>query len=649
LPSFSPSFKWAFGYSMRAVKRGDSLRKVGFLSTFNSFAWRALCNKMYFWLYKRMKVNLIRFKKPLLNVTLSLKPFFLFYKPIFMKNKVISAVSSAFILVALLAAPLVRAESTGSGYNDPIITDRHAFSAELVDGSVVMSWTPYAPAGFTYYKVIRSIDNPNPVYPDDGYIAYSGAANYSSYTDTNPYKGVSYYRVCTIVKPDRYCSPVVTIDNSAAATTTTTPVTTSSQATDSNGYYPKTVYNAFNFSAVLSDGKVKMSWTPYAPSGFNYYKVVRSTTNSDPVYPDDGYILANGDPDFSSYTDTNVKVGTSYYRICSIAKPYRYCSPVATIYSESGSAATSEEKATTATSSITPAVLTLKAAMGETGVDLDWSVDGTTPKGVKVAISTVNTTPTYPVMSGDSYRYLSDPNVRSYTDIRVIPGKTYHYRVCQYNGAGTCITYSNAVSVTIPETFDADAVKEASLAANKVTAQAKDTFSDSGQHLYKAAISYLREANVVEGYDDGTFRPDNTINRAEFMKIVIAAKYNWEYINLSRSGNCFTDVGSEWFAPYICMAKNEGIVGGYPDGSFGPSRNISFVEAAKILAEVYGLELTKGDNWYEGYVKALQENNYIPGTVSTLEKPITRAEMAELIWRIKMQKRDQSHSTLINQ
>ena len=112
-------------------------------------------------------------------------------------------------------------------------------------------------------------------------------------------------------------------------------------------------------------------------------------------------------------------------------------------------------------------------------------------------------------------------------------------------------------------------------------------------HLYKTAIDYLKEQAVVQGYNDGTFRPDNTINRAEFMKIVIGAKYSQDYIGVSSAWNCFSDVHTEWFAPYICIAKDEGIVSGYPDGAFRPSQNISFVEAAKILAEVYGLDFTE--------------------------------------------------------
>ena len=100
----------------------------------------------------------------------------------------------------------------------------------------------------------------------------------------------------------------------------------------------------------------------------------------------------------------------------------------------------------------------------------------------------------------------------------------------------------------------------------------------------------------------------------------------------------------------LCMrCQNKGIVSGYPDGTFKPANNINFVEAAKILAEAYSLDTTSGGTWYEGYVKALQSDNYIPPTINRLDKPVSRAEMAELIWRIKEQKKDKSSIELIHE
>jgi len=288
--------------------------------------------------------------------------------------------------------------------------------------------------------------------------------------------------------------------------------------------------------------------------------------------------------------------------------------------------------------------------MASEGIQLTWTTDGESPKGFKLAISTVNENPTYPVMSGDSYKYFTDPSKRSCTEVKIQAGETYHYRVCQYDGAGVCLSYSNAVSVTVPNDFVSTYTYEKPTTTTIVkttTTAYTGEFTDVSTNAYADAIDYLKDKAIVSGYADGTFKPDNPINRAEFMKIVMGAKFSAD-LSAGVEQYCFFDVHDAWYAPYVCLGKIKGIVGGYPDGTFKPAQYISFVEAAKILAETYGLEITSGGVWYEGYVKALQEDNYIPSTVGTLTKNITRAEMAELIWRIKEQKKDQASTTLIS-
>ena len=151
-------------------------------------------------------------------------------------------------------------------------------------------------------------------------------------------------------------------------------------------------------------------------------------------------------------------------------------------------------------------------------------------------------------------------------------------------------------------------------------------------HDYYDAISYLQEEGTVEGYDDETYRPDNIINRAEFTKITLI-----ERGETPEGGNCFPDVTDQWFAPYVCKAKDLGLVQGYPDGTFKPERPINFVESGKVVTE--GLELAKDDllneAWYEKYVKALEEEAAIPQTVGTFDHYINRGEMAEIIWRVQ--------------
>lgn len=170
-------------------------------------------------------------------------------------------------------------------------------------------------------------------------------------------------------------------------------------------------------------------------------------------------------------------------------------------------------------------------------------------------------------------------------------------------------------------------------------------FSDvrPGVTPYATAIEALKGRGVLSGYSDGTYRPSLTVNRAEFLKIILESRGG-----TFAGADCFPDVRDEWFAPYVCAAKGEDIVDGYPDGTFKPEKTISFVEAAKILALAYGQDVQNAGDWYTGYAKALESSKAIPRSITGLEKPLTRGEMAEMMWRLTEGKTDQPAKAYMN-
>lgn len=170
------------------------------------------------------------------------------------------------------------------------------------------------------------------------------------------------------------------------------------------------------------------------------------------------------------------------------------------------------------------------------------------------------------------------------------------------------------------------------------------SFEDvSSSDPYYEATNYLKKNGVVRGYDYGDlqyFKPNNEINRAEFLKIVIEAKYD----DIS-GNNCYPDVKEEWFAPYICKATDLGIVNGYDDGYFRPADNINFVEASKIIANTFALSVSDTDDeWFKPYVISLEEKNAIPESIGSFSKNLKRADMAEIIYRLMANVTD-SYST----
>ncbi|MBU1935459.1 S-layer homology domain-containing protein, partial [Patescibacteria group bacterium] len=79
-------------------------------------------------------------------------------------------------------------------------------------------------------------------------------------------------------------------------------------------------------------------------------------------------------------------------------------------------------------------------------------------------------------------------------------------------------------------------------------------FSDvSRAHSYYVSITYLNEVGVLGGYSDGTFKPENTINRAEVLKVILSGAGIQPAETFEQ---LFPDVNADhWFAPYVLKAK----------------------------------------------------------------------------------------------
>ena len=112
-------------------------------------------------------------------------------------------------------------------------------------------------------------------------------------------------------------------------------------------------------------------------------------------------------------------------------------------------------------------------------------------------------------------------------------------------------------------------------------------FSDvSASDWYGTTVATLSKMGIVKGYEDGTFRPNAPITRAEFA--AIATRF-FEETGAEYEPGTFTDVsGDEWFAGAIQDAVNLGLIGGYEDGSVRPNNNITRAEACAIVNRTLG-------------------------------------------------------------
>lgn len=98
---------------------------------------------------------------------------------------------------------------------------------------------------------------------------------------------------------------------------------------------------------------------------------------------------------------------------------------------------------------------------------------------------------------------------------------------------------------------------------------------------YNSAVSTLTNAGILAGYEDGTFRPNAPITRAEFA--TIAARF---YHAPEVTGDAFPDISGSWARVYINRAAALGLVSGYPDGTFRPNTEITRAEVMEIINNV---------------------------------------------------------------
>jgi hypothetical protein len=117
-------------------------------------------------------------------------------------------------------------------------------------------------------------------------------------------------------------------------------------------------------------------------------------------------------------------------------------------------------------------------------------------------------------------------------------------------------------------------------------------------HFAAAAIAKAQELGWVKGYSDGTFHPNQLINRAEALKIILLSTFSEGEIVGMGGGDVsmFTDIdATAWYSDYVAYGVSKGFISGYknadgtPNGLFGPGKNITRAETAKITVNTLGL------------------------------------------------------------
>lgn len=160
---------------------------------------------------------------------------------------------------------------------------------------------------------------------------------------------------------------------------------------------------------------------------------------------------------------------------------------------------------------------------------------------------------------------------------------------------------------------------------------------------YKNAIITLTKLGVINGYEDGTFRPDHTITRAEFTAIITRV-LGADEVQIEPTE--FTDIADHWARYNIKTAYDRGIINGMGDGTFQPEQSVTYEQALKMVVCTlgYGTSAEASGGWPTGYLQqadALKLTKTVSGVKST--EPAPRGVIAQVVYNaleIKMQEQN---------
>ncbi len=156
-------------------------------------------------------------------------------------------------------------------------------------------------------------------------------------------------------------------------------------------------------------------------------------------------------------------------------------------------------------------------------------------------------------------------------------------------------------------------------------------FTDIDDSDLQETVSELSKFNIINGYEDGSFKPNNNITRAEFSKIICTAGI---YDMIIENPNTFTDVPiTHWATDYIYTAKNVGIINGTSETTFEPEAYITYEQAIKMVVAALGYndEAAEKGGYPDGYIAIANELGILSGIQFVKTDYATRADIARIV------------------
>ena len=160
------------------------------------------------------------------------------------------------------------------------------------------------------------------------------------------------------------------------------------------------------------------------------------------------------------------------------------------------------------------------------------------------------------------------------------------------------------------------------------------TFPDVADTDFEDEVNRLVALGIVDGYPDGTYKPEGLVTRAEFAKIVVTATGVGAAAEYAKGATKFTDVAADhWAAGYINVATDLGIIQGYGDGRFGPEDQVTYAQAITMIVRALGYEpaaQAKG-GYPGGYLAIAAEKEITDGVTVLANVAANRGDIAIMV------------------
>ncbi len=163
-------------------------------------------------------------------------------------------------------------------------------------------------------------------------------------------------------------------------------------------------------------------------------------------------------------------------------------------------------------------------------------------------------------------------------------------------------------------------------------------------------LGLLSELGIMSGDPDGNMRLDDYVSRAEFVKVAVAASSFKNSVATNLAISPFPDVTyKHWAAPYVRVGVTNGIVTGYPDGTFKPDDTVLYEEAITIMLKVLGYENSDfGAAWPSGQIGLADNLDMTDGINSYAGEMINRRQVSRLVYNTLKTRMKNQQSELIS-